>query len=600
MFSKTLAFLSLLIILVSCSSSPPSEEAMRKESEMINEFFEEQFEQRVARYPTWQTYLGRKTNYGKLDNETEAYGLEDHKLDQQALKELKKFDYDLLKESEKLSYKLFEYELESSLESFKWRYHTYPLNQMFGYQSGTPSFLINMHRVDDKKDAKAYISRLEEIKRVFDERMVFLKKQELLGIHPPNFVFDKVIEDSKNIISGAPFKAGKGDSPLLEDFKNKVGSLQLSKKEKEKLVGQAKKALLDSVRPAYNELIAYVKDLDEKVSSNQGAWSLPDGEDFYEFKLSQTTTTDLSANEIHETGLKEVKRIHKEMRDIMKEVGFEGSLQEFFTYMKGDRFLYPSTKAGRKAYLKDANEIIANMEKELPKLFKTFPKAELLVKPVEAYREKSAGIAFYTGPSLEGNRPGIYYVNLYKMADNPKYKMEALAYHEALPGHHMQIAISKELEDLPTFRRTGGFTAYIEGWGLYAELLPKEIGFYTDPYSDFGRLSMELWRATRLVVDTGIHSKKWSREKAISYLENNTPNSELEIMKGVERYFVMPSQATAYKVGMLKILELREKAKRRLGDKFDLPEFHDVILRDGALPLFMLEDKVESWIESSN
>lgn len=583
----------LLLIVMGCESS-----RTRNENKKINEFFERYFEEQVARYPKWQTYLGRKTDYGKLDNETEAYAKEDLELAKKALKELKSFDFEALGDSEKLSYRIFKYDLEKEIEGFKWRYHYYPLNQMFGYQSEAPSFMINMHRVNSKEDAKAYISRLKEVKRVFSEKMVFLKKQEKLGIMPPDFVFSKVIGDSKNIIKGAPFTNGD-PSPLLADFKGKVDPLEISKKEKNELLLEAKSALKNSVGPAYKELIAYLQKLDKKTNKNQGAWALPNGKEYYEYRLASITTTKLTANEIHQTGLKEVKRIHEEMRNIMRKVGFKGGLQDFFKFMKSERFLYPSTKEGRAAYLKKAEEIIETMKQNLPKLFNTFPKADLTVKAVEDYREKSAGIAFYQGPSLEGNRPGIYYVNLYKMEDNPKYKMEALAYHEGIPGHHMQIAIARELDDLPKFRRTGGFTAYVEGWGLYSELLPKEVGFYKDPYSDFGRLSMELWRATRLVVDTGIHAKKWSREKAIKYLKDNTPNGDLEIMKGVERYFVMPGQATAYKVGMLKILELRSKAKKAMGDKFDIRDFHDIVLRDGALPLFILEEKVDEWIEKS-
>lgn len=593
---RNVILLLVVLLIQSCANGPKIDSV--QEGIKLNKFFEEEFEKNVARYPTWQTYLGRKIDYDKLDNETESYSKIEHELDKQSLKKLKTFHFSALSEADKVSYKIYEYQIKMSLEGHKWRYHSFPLNQMFGYQAQTPAFLINMHRIDNKSDALAYVSRLKEIKRVFDERMVFLKKQEKLGIFPPNFVFEKVISDSQNIIRNRPFdNTSKQDSTLLADFKKKISKLKMTKKEKRELETKAKENLIAFVKPAYEELISYTKYLDNKIDKNEGAWSLPNGKSFYNYRLKKITTTDLKANEIHKTGLAEVVRIHNEMRSIIKKVGFKGSLKEFFIHMKDPKFLYPQTKKGRSAYLKRTNEVIAEMKKALPKIFKTFPKAELEVKPVEAFREKSAGIAFYNGPSLEGNRPGIYYVNLYKMADNPKYKLEALAYHEAIPGHHMQIAIAKELEGLPTFRRTGGFTAYSEGWGLYAELLPKEIGFYKDPYSDFGRLSMELWRATRLVVDTGIHAKKWSREKAINYLKDNTPNSDLEIMKGAERYFIMPAQATAYKVGMLKILALRSKAKKKLGSKFNMADFHDVILRDGAVPMFILEDKVDEWIK---
>lgn len=589
--------LVFLFALQSCSHRGVTPTEQKAESAKINQFFDDIFESQVARYPTWQTYLGRKTNYHLLDNETEEYSENEYQITKKNYLQLQKFNYDALDEQTKLSYKILKYELEQQIEGFKWRYHSYPLNQMFGYQSETPAFLINMHEVSELKDAEAYISRLKEIKRVFDERLVFIKKQEQLGILPPQFVFPKVLGDAENILKGKPFK-GTGESPLYSDFKQKIDRLKVSSSIKNRLLKEAQHALINYVRPAYLELMAYLKTVSLKATQNHGVWALPDGKDYYKFRLSSSTTTKLSADEIHAIGLKEVARIQNEMLLIMKRVGFKGSLQEFFNHMRGKKYFYPNNLAGRKAYLKEVDLVLARIKEKLPELFKTMPQAELLVKPVEAYREKSAGTAFYTGPSLEGNRPGIYYVNLYKMEDNPKYKLEALAYHEAIPGHHMQIALASEMKDLPTFRRSGGFTAYSEGWGLYAESLPKEIGFYQDPYSDFGRLSMEIWRATRLVVDTGIHAKKWTREEAIKFMRENTPSAELETIKEIERYFVMPGQATAYKVGMMKILALREKAKKALGEKFDLREFHQIVLGGGSLPLEILEEKVNQWIAS--
>ena len=583
-----LKFIFLLLLVVSCSH-----EKSLTESDRIEKFFDIYFEEKVSRYPTWQTYLGRKTHYGSLNNETEAYELAEHQKNQEYLKTLKSFNFDELNDSAKLSYKILQYQLDLEIEGFQWRYHSFPLNQMFGYQSETPSFLINMHQIDNKSDAEAYISRLKEIKRVFAERMVFVKKQTKLGIVPPHFVFSKIVEDSKNIIS-------EQNNPLMNDFKGKLEKLNLTSDEKGRLLADAEEAMDFYVRPAYRQLISYVTDLSKKYKKNNGAWSLPKGKDYYNYRLRSTTTTNLTAEQIHEIGKSEVARIQKEMHLIMKQVGFTGSLQAFFRHLRSNEFTYPNTNAGRKAYLDQVNLVLGNIKAALPQLFNTFPKAELVVKPVEAYREKSAGTAFYSGPSMEGNRPGIYYVNLYKMADNPKYKLEALAYHEAIPGHHMQIAIANELAHLPKFRRDGGFTAYIEGWGLYAELLPKEVGFYQDPYSDFGRLSMEIWRAVRLVVDTGIHSKKWSREEAIHYMKSNTPSADLETVKEIERYFVMPGQATAYKVGMLKFLELREKSRKAMGEKFDVRKYHDIALRDGAIPLDILEEQVNTWIQKES
>lgn len=305
----------------------------------------------------------------------------------------------------------------------------------------------------------------------------------------------------------------------------------------------------------------------------------------------------MTPDEIHDLGLSEVARIHDEMRGIMKKVGFEGSLQDFFEFMRTDeQFYFPATDEGRAAYLDLANGYIDGINARIDEMFITQPKAALNVKRVESFRERSAGKAFYQRPAADGSRPGIYYANLFDMTQMPSYQAEALAYHEAVPGHHMQIAIQQELEDVPAFRRFSGVTAYSEGWGLYCELLPKEFGFYEDPYSDFGRLAMELWRAARLVVDTGLHHKKWSREEAIDYLLTNTPNSQGDAVKAIERYLVMPGQATAYKIGMLKILELRARAVEALGDAYDIRDFHEVVLRNGPVPLSVLEAQVDLYI----
>ena len=309
------------------------------------------------------------------------------------------------------------------------------------------------------------------------------------------------------------------------------------------------------------------------------------------------TTTDMTADEIHELGLAEVARIHDEMRAIMQQVEYDGTLQDFFEFTRTDeQFFKPNTDEGKAEYLAEATAMIDTMREALPTVFNTFPKAEMEVKAVEPFRERAAGKAFYQRPAPDGSRPGVYYANLYRMQDMPLYQMEALAYHEGIPGHHMQLAISQELTGIPKFRKYGSVTAYTEGWGLYSEFLPKEMGFYEDPYSDFGRLAMELWRAARLVVDTGLHAKQWTREEAIDYLLTNTPNPEGDARKAIERYIVMPAQATAYKIGMNKIIDLREDARTRLGDSFDIRDFHDVVLKDGPVPLQILEENVENWI----
>lgn len=581
-------------------SQSAADQTAQTESERINAWFEEQFEASVARSPMAQTFLGRKTNYGQWDNATDEFARETYELEMAALAEMREtFDYDKLDPSAQLSYRLFEYEGEQTERNFPWRNHWYEFSQFRGPHSSVPAFLINQHRVSSLEDAKAYISRLKGVETYLGQHQEVAEAQFANGVNPPKWSYPQMIATSKNIISGAPFDDSGETSTILEDFNKKVNALDVSDEVKEDLRSQAIDAMLNSVKPAYESLIAMFEEQMETATGEDGAWKLPDGEAYYANRLRQMTTTDMSAEEIHDLGLAEVARIHGEMEEIKNAVGFDGSLQEFFVYMREDpdeRFTYPNTDEGREKYLSEATAIIDNMRGRLDELFLTKPEADLIVKRVEPFREQAAGKAFYQRPAPDGSRPGIYYANLYNMTDMPTYQMEALAYHEGIPGHHMQLAIAQELEDVPSFRKFGGFTAYTEGWGLYSEFIPKEMGLYADPYSDFGRLAMELWRAARLVVDTGIHDKRWTREEAINYLLENTPNPEGDATKAIERYIVMPGQATAYKIGMLKILELRRRAEGALGDEFDIREFHDVVLKNGAVPLAILEENVDAWI----
>jgi uncharacterized protein (DUF885 family) len=570
----------------------------QSESEKANKMFDDIFMEGVMRSPIYQTYMAIKKDYGKWDDISEARELEDLEFAKANLEKLQTLDVEELDSQTALSYKLFEQQLEDDIADYKWRNHNYPVNQMFGLHSMVPSLLINQHSISSESDALAYISRLNGVQALLAELENGLNKRAELGILAPKFVYPYVISDSENLLNGAPFTNGD-DSTLLADFKGKVNKLELDSDKKALLLANAKKALIKSVKPGYESLIANLKELEAKADDRDGAWKFPEGEAFYNNALKNTTTTNMTADEIHNVGLSEVARIHDEMRAIMKKVKFDGDLQAFFEFMRTDKqFYYPDTEEGKARYLSEAVALIENMKSRLDELFLVKPKADLTVKAVEAFREKSAGKAFYQQPAPDGSRPGTYYANLYRMSDMPTYQMEALAYHEGIPGHHMQIAIAQELEGIPTFRKYGRYTAYVEGWGLYSEMIPKEIGLYEDPYSDFGRLAMELWRACRLVVDTGIHAKKWTRQQGIDYYVNNTPNPETDAIKMVERHVVMPSQATAYKVGMLKIVELREAAKAKLGDKFSLPEFHDVVLKDGAVPLSVLEDLVNEWVAS--
>ena len=570
------------------------------ETENANNFFEQAFQEKLARSPMFQTMLGLKDNYGKWDDFSDAAAQEDLAITQRQLQDIKEtIDFDKLNPQAQISYRLFVFDAEQDVDNFKYRFHSYPVNQMFGFQSRAPAFLINMHRVTSADDAEAYLSRLETLDEAMDQVVEGLAQRAKQGVIAPKFVFPHVLRDSRNVIQGHPFDDGDEDSTLMADFRKKVGGLEISDDDKTALLEQAEVVLRQHVRPGYERLIAFLVELEEKATTEDGVWKLPDGEAFYTRALRNRTTTELSAGEIHQIGLDEVARIHGEMRGIMQQVGFEGSLQEFFEFMRKDgQFYYDESEEGRQAYLDEATRMIDTMRERLDEMFVTKPEAEIVVKAVEPFREKSAGKAFFQRPAPDGSRPGTYYANLYRMADMPTYQMEALAYHEGIPGHHMQLAIAGELSGLPKFRKFGGYTAHTEGWGLYSEYLPKEFGFYEDPYSDFGRLAMEIWRACRLVVDTGIHAKRWPREQAIAYLMDNTPNPEGDAVKAIERYIVMPGQATAYKIGMLKILELREAARAKLGERFEIREFHDLILQNGGVPLPILEELVEGWVAS--
>lgn len=574
-------------------------DVVMSESEKANQLFDSIFNASVDRDPVSQTYLGIKKDYDKWDDLSEENNAKELAFTKSDLAKIKALNIDDLDAQTLISYHLFVQDLENSISDHKWRFHNYPVNQMRGKHSQVPAFLINQHSISNLKEAQDYISRVNGTKKVMEQLVTQLKLREDKGIIAPKFVFEHVIRDSTNILTGAPFDDGE-NSTILNDFVSKINKIELGKDDKSTLLIDIELALTTALKPGYEQLISYLTVLETKADTRHGVWKFPEGKAFFNNALKRTTTTDLTSDEIHNIGLSEVSRIHDEMRVIMKKVDFDGDLAAFLEFMRTDKqFYYSADEAGRKKYLDEAVALIEDMEGRLDQLFLTKPKAALKVKAVEAFREKSAGKAFYQQPAPDGSRPGVYYANLYDMDAMPTYQMAALAYHEGLPGHHMQIAIKQELTDIPMFRKFGGYTAYTEGWGLYSEMIPKEIGLYQDPYSDFGRLAMELWRAVRLVVDTGIHTKQWTREEGIQYYSTNTPNAKSDAVKMVERHIVMPSQATAYKIGMLKIIELREKAKVALGNKFDIREFHDVVLRNGSLPLNVLSQLVNEYIEET-
>ncbi|MDG1782507.1 MAG: DUF885 domain-containing protein [Porticoccaceae bacterium] len=602
------AFLSLIAMMIfslsaGCQmdqSESASSESTAMTSQQVIEFLDELFMEELQESPQYMTYLGMRERYDEWDDNSDQARDKSLQMTRNHLQQVMKIDLSNVDDSAKLSVKMFIEQANKRLEGDRWRYHSYPVSQMRGVHGRIPSFLINQHLIADEEEAQAYIKRLAATPKVLDQLIEHLKIRQDKNIIAPKFVFPLVLKSIDNILIGAPFDEGF-DSTLLADFKRKIENIDIADDTRSELTSAASNALKDHLAPAYRRLQLALRDLESVATNDHGVWKFPDGDKFYEFALQRTTTTDLTANQIHNRGLKEVARIQSEMQDIMNTVGFEGDLQEFFAFMRNDpQFYYPDTAAGKQAYLDKATAVIDNMKSRLDELFITEPKADLIVKAVEPFREASAGQAFYQRPAPDGSRPGTYFANLYKMSDMSKYNMEALAYHEGIPGHHMQISIAQELQNIPKFRLFGGYTVFSEGWGLYSEAVPKEIGLYVDPYSDFGRLSGELYRACRLVVDTGIHAKKWTREDAIAYMNANVPHSESYNIRQIERYIVMPSQATAYKIGMLRIQELRAQAQIALGDKFDIREFHDVVLKDGSVSLPILEDNVNAWILKLN
>jgi uncharacterized protein (DUF885 family) len=607
---STLLLSGIVIAMSACSPAPNEgltkntqstleQQEANPESARLSQFFADNFEQSLKRSPLTQSYLGYKWDYDKWNDVSEAFNDQSRALAQQQLQSLAVFDISQLSAQERVSVQLNKAALERQLANDEFRHHSYIMHQFRAYHTLIPSFLINIHGVEDIKDAKAYVSRLVGVNSLFSEVVKQLRIRQELGVFPPRWSYDQMIEASENVISGHPFSAGPAGSTIWLDFQHKVEKLSLPEAEQKQLLDTAQQALLSSVLPAYQTLIAELKIQRELTPAGDGVWRLPDGENWYKNRLSWFTTTDLSADQVHQIGLDNVQRIHKLMQDIMHKVGFEGDLPAFFSFMRNDeQFFYPNSDEGRAAYLSEAKLLIDKMENRIPEYFNVTPKARMIVKRVEGFREQSAGKAFYQSPSKDGSRPGTYYANLYDMQDMPKYQMEALAYHEGIPGHHMQRAIAQELDGIPEFQKYSSFTAYTEGWGLYTEELAKEMGFYQDPYSDFGRLAMELWRACRLVVDTGIHAQKWSREQGIDYLQMNTPNPKNDSVKAIERYIAMPGQATAYMIGKLKIMELRALAETELGEGYDIKAFHDEVLKDGPVPLNILEQKIKRWIET--
>lgn len=576
---------------------PPLFAAETDEDARLDAFFETVFQRGLDRSPTRQSALGIRRDQDKWDDIGEARALESHELLKRDLAALRSFDVRKLSPQARLSYRMFERSAERGIADFRWRDHDYAMTQMGGLHTRVPGTLTNSHPIATRADADAYIARVAGVGPLMAQAIAALARQEAKGIRPPRFVYAQVIGPCENMLKGVPFDAGAADSPILADFRAKVTKADFTDAERADLLARATTALQGGFATGYRALIAHLRAAEAQADTVDGIWKLPDGQAYYEAQLESYTTLPLKAADVHNLGLREVARIHDEMRGIMKRVAFTGSLQNFFAFVRSDpQFYHPDTDAGRAAYVAEAEALLAEIRARQSELFGALPKAEVVVRPTEAWREKSAPKAQYRNPPQDGSSPGIFYINLADMKAQPRYQLAATLYHEAIPGHHVETCIAHEMTGLPKFRRFASIAAFSEGWGLYSERLPKEMGLYADPYSDFGRLSLELMRACRLVVDTGIHHLKWSRERATAYFDENMPSSHYDNQREIDRYIVIPGQATSYYVGMQKFLELRSRAKAELGAAFDLRAFHDVALGAGPLPLPILNERIAAWI----
>lgn len=567
----------------------------------LNVFYEKVFVEVIFDEPELLSALGLVEQFGitshngKLSDESPAHQQKQFDRLRRNLAHLHAYPLEKQSASQRLSTSVLDWFLSVQAEGEKYQWHNYPVNQLFGVQNEFPSFMANTHRLLGPRDCEYYVKRLGAVPVKFDQLLEGLKLRQEKQITPPRFVVERVLKEMTDFVAQPP-----AENILATSFKTRAAKIEkLTNEQRSDFQEQVEGSIRGKVYPAYQKLIDYFTALLPKTTTDDGVWKLPDGDAFYAHLLRQNTTTTLNPVEIHALGVAEVARIEGEMRAILDANGFAGQpiSAAMVALGKDPRFLFPNDDAGRTAALAEYTRLIDQALERSKQLFSTLPKAKIEVRRVPEFKQATAPGAYYEGPALDGTRPGLFYANLRDMNEVAKWSMPTLAYHEGVPGHHFQIATAQELTGLPQFRKLIPFTAYAEGWALYIEWLAKDAGWYDgDPFGDLGRLQAELFRAVRLVVDTGIHAQRWTRERAIAYMLEHTGMGEKEVTSEIERYIVMPGQACAYKVGMLKILELRARAQKELGDKFDVRDFHDVVLKNGALPLEILERQVNEYI----
>jgi len=580
--------IAISLFLFACSNL---KDEQAEESQKLNKMFEDYFEELIELFPIYASYIGDNRYDDKFANDiSESHRNQQKELFNKYLNQISEIKRDLLQGQDRLSYEIFKRDMVLDSEGLQFNDHLIPIHQM----SSTPTFFAelgsgaSLHPFKTVKDYDNFLERVKGFQVWVDTAIANMSKGSELGVVQPKILMEKTLPQF--------------EAHLVKDIKESVFYKPITnlptdfpEEEKARLTQAYLQAIEKQIIPTYKKLYDFIKDeYLPKCRATIGLSELPDGEEWYAYNVKISTTTDMTPEEIFQTGMNEVNRIRREMEEIKERIDFKGALPAFFKYLRTDQKFYFTD---REDLLKGYEALKEKIDAELPRLFGLSPEANYEIKPIEEFREKSAAAAHYMGPTPDGSRPGIFYVNTYDLKARPKYDMESLSLHEASPGHHFQISLQQEQKNLPKFRRFGGYGAYVEGWGLYAEGLGKELGLYTDPYQYFGKLSAEMLRAVRLVVDVGMHVKDWTREEALNFLMKNSSIGETDAVAEIERYIAWPSQALSYKIGQLKISEIRAKAEKDLGLKFDIKDFHDEMLRDGALPLDVLEIKIDEWIK---
>ncbi len=571
----------------------------------IDHYLTKELSMNLLESPEFMTYIGIFDPFNvilkhnrKLTIDSLEDGEDDYRDSLKHLEMLEKYNPNDLSEVQKVTHKIAIFDTENGIDRFEnFRFHSYPFNQISGNHLNLVEFMTDTHPIRNYREATDYIERVKLFDDSLNSDLIWLGEQKKLGIFAPQFVFDHVIRQLKELIAYSD-----EENPLMQIFIKKVKELDISTQKKEDLFNELSTVIKSDVRPGYESILQYMETNYDNANKYHGVWSLPNGDAFYASTLKSYTTTDYNAEEIHQIGLSEVERIGKRMKEIFILLGYEANkpVGEMMNDLnENPDFLYADTPDRKEIVVADYNQMVKEAEEDVRPYFERFPVSPVEVRAVPEYSEKTAAGGYYQSPSLDGSRPGVFYANLYDIKQTPTFGMRTLTFHEAVPGHHFQIALNQENEDLTLYRKMGYRTsAFTEGWALYSEQLAVEVGMTKNLYDELGVLQSEMFRANRLVVDTGMHYKRWTREEAMKYMKETTGMSDTEVRVEIERYIVWPAQATSYKMGMLKILELRQKAKDALGEKFDIRKFHTIVLDQGIVPLFILEDIIDEWIES--